>query len=60
MTSFSFHSEPLQDIWLDAYGHLNEAYNLMPFSNATWKLQDHFGIGVDYFDDGERYPMRNR
>jgi len=51
MTSFNFHSEPLQDIWLDAYGHLNEAYYLLPFSNATWKLQDHFGIGVDYFDE---------
>jgi len=51
MTTFNFHSEPLQDIWLDAYGHLNEAYYLVPFSNTTWKLQDHFGIGVDYFDD---------
>ncbi|NKB63252.1 MAG: thioesterase [Gammaproteobacteria bacterium] len=38
------------DSWLDAYGHLNEAYYLVPFSNATWKLQDYFGVGVDYFD----------
>jgi acyl-CoA thioester hydrolase len=51
MTSFKFHSEPLQDTWLDAYGHLNEAYYLLPFTNTTWKLQDHFGIGVDYFDE---------
>ena len=51
MTTFKLHSEPLQDIWLDAYGHLNEAYYLVPFSNTTWKLQDHFGIGVDYFDE---------
>ncbi len=51
MTTFSFHSEPLQDTWLDAYGHLNEAYYLLPFTNTTWKLQDHFGIGVDYFDE---------
>ena len=43
------HSEPLQDHWLDAYGHLNEAYYLVPFSNTTWILQDHFGIGVNYF-----------
>ena len=50
MSTFQFHEEPLQDNWLDAYGHLNEAYYLVPFSNATWKLQDHFGIGVDYFD----------
>ncbi len=51
MTTFNLHSEPLQDIWLDDYGHLNEAYYLVPFSNTTWKLQDQFGIGVDYFDE---------
>ncbi len=50
MTQLKLHSEPLQDGWLDAYGHLNEAYYLVPFSNATWALQDHFGIGVDYFE----------
>jgi acyl-CoA thioesterase FadM len=50
MTIYKFHSEPLQDGWLDAYGHLNEAYYLVPFSNATWKLQDYFGIGVEYFE----------
>jgi len=50
MTSFSFHSEPLQDSWLDLYGHLNEAYYLVPFSNTTWIMQDHFEIGSDYFD----------
>ncbi|MCP5114325.1 MAG: thioesterase [bacterium] len=44
------HREPLLDDWLDAYGHLNEAYYLVPFSNANWALQDHFGIGVDYFE----------
>ncbi len=49
MTSFKFHSEPLQDDWLDAYGHLNEAYYLVPFSNTTWRMQDHFLLGVDYF-----------
>lgn len=50
MSTFRLHEEPLQNGWLDAYGHLNEAYYLVPFSNATWKLQDHFGIGTDYFD----------
>ena len=50
MTVFQFHSEPLQDSWLDAYGHLNEAYYLVPFSNTTWIMQAHFGIGTDYFD----------
>lgn len=50
MKLFKLHEEPLQAAWLDAYGHLNEAYYLVPFSNTTWKLQDQFGIGVDYFD----------
>ena len=50
MTVFRFHSEPMQDSWADAYGHLNEAYYLVPLSNATWKMQDHFGIGTDYSD----------
>ena len=51
MTMFKLHQEPLQDAWLDAYGHLNEAYYLVPMSNATWKLQGQFGIGTDYFDE---------
>ena len=50
MTIFNFHSEPLQEAWLDAYGHLNEAYYLVPFSNANWAMQEHFGIGVSYFE----------
>ena len=50
MSVLKLHSEPLRDEWLDAYGHLNEAYYLVPFSNAAWKLQDHFGIGVEYFE----------
>jgi acyl-CoA thioesterase FadM len=50
MTVFRFHSEPLQDSWLDLYGHLNEAYYLVPLSNTTWVMQDHFGIGSEYFD----------
>lgn len=50
MTHLKLHSEALRDDWLDAYGHLNEAYYLVPFSNATWALQDHFGIGVDYYE----------
>ncbi len=51
MTTLKLHNEPLQDAWLDAYGHLNEAYYLVPLSNATWIFQDHFDIGVDYFED---------
>lgn len=51
MPTFHLHEEPLQQGWLDAYGHLNEAYYLVPFSNATWKLQDHFGVGPAYFDE---------
>lgn len=51
MTILKLHSEPVQDAWLDAYGHLNEGYYLVAFSNATWPLQAHFGIGTDYFDE---------
>ena len=54
MTRFCLHAEPLQDGWLDAYGHLNEAYYLIPFSNATWALQAHFNIGTAYFDQTGR------
>lgn len=50
MKAFTFHSEPLQDAWLDAYGHLNEAYYLVPFTNANWAMQEHFEIGVPYFE----------
>ncbi len=50
MTVLRLHDEPLKDEWLDAYGHLNEAYYLVPFSNGNWAVQDHFGIGVDYFE----------
>lgn len=49
MTMLRLHSEPLQKAWLDAYGHLNEAYYLVPFSNTSWLMQTHFGLGVDYF-----------
>ncbi len=50
MSVLRLHGEPVQAHWVDAYGHLNEAYYLVPFSNATWALQDHFGIGPDYFE----------
>ena len=50
MKTFNFHSEPLQDEWLDAYGHLNEAYYLVPCTNANWAMQEHFEIGVPYFE----------
>ncbi len=61
MTVLKLHAEPVQDIWLDAYGHLNEAYYLVPFSNASWALQEHFGIGVDYFErtDGAIYTVES-
>jgi len=51
MLPLNLHNEPIKEEWLDAYGHLNEAYYLVPFSNATWVLQDHFGIGVPYYEE---------
>lgn len=50
MTLLKLHAEPLQDHWLDAYGHLNEAYYLVPFTNANWAILAHFGIGTDYYE----------
>lgn len=44
------HAEALQDTWLDQYGHLNEAFYLVPFSNATWAFQNQYGIGEGFFD----------
>jgi len=46
--ALGLHSEDLQASWVDAYGHLNEGYYLVVFSNATWALQDHFGVGPAY------------
>lgn len=51
MTALALHSESLKKEWLDAYGHLNEAYYLVPFSNTTWILQEHFRIGIPYFEE---------
>ncbi len=50
MPVLRLHAEPLQDTWLDQYGHLNEAYYLVPFSNATWAFQNKYGIGEAFFD----------
>ena len=50
MTTFRLHETPLREDWLDAYGHLNEAYYLVPFSDASWALQDRFGVGTEYFE----------
>src|ERR1700741_4702609 len=50
MTLLKLHAEPLKSEWLDIYGHLNEAYYLVPFTNANWAILDHFGIGAAYFE----------
>jgi acyl-CoA thioesterase FadM len=33
----------------------------VPFSNTTWALQDHFGIGVEYFErtEGALYTVES-
>ena len=52
MTVLNLHSEPVQDSWLDAYGHMNEGYYVVAFSGATWPLQAHFGIDEKgYFEE---------
>ena len=51
------HIEKLQPNWLDSYGHLNEAYYIVAFSNATWPLQNYFGIGDIYFKSTGNTPL---
>jgi len=50
MTIFTLPSEPLQSDWLDAYGHMNMGFYLVPFGKAMWTFMDNLGIGVDYFE----------
>lgn len=50
MSGLMVHSEPLRDEWLDAYGHLNEGYYVVAFGEANWAFQEHFDIGVPYFE----------
>ncbi|MGH6934437.1 MAG: thioesterase family protein [Dongiaceae bacterium] len=50
MTLFKLHAEPLKEEWLDAYGHLNEAHYLVPFTAANWAIMDRFVIGADYYE----------
>lgn len=49
MTVPTIYEEPLQPGWLDAYGHLNEGYFLVPFGNANWHYFEHHDIGSAYF-----------
>ena len=44
------YKEPIRKGWLDHYQHLNEAYYIVAFSNATWALQCNLGIGKVYFN----------
>jgi acyl-CoA thioesterase FadM len=50
MTIFTLHSEFVKEEWLDVYGHLNEAYYLVPFTAANWAIMDRFAIGADYYE----------
>lgn len=50
MTELRLHCENIRDEWLDAYGHLNQAQYLIPFSNAGWAFQEHIGVGTAYYE----------
>jgi acyl-CoA thioesterase FadM len=60
-TVLRLHSEPLRADWVDAYGHLNQSFYLIPFSNASWALQDRLGIGLTYFSStaGAAYTVES-
>lgn len=38
----------LDPSWIDAYGHLNEGYYLVAFSQAMWPFQEELGLGAAY------------
>ncbi len=50
MTILNVYSAEVQDSWTDHYGHMNEGYYVVAFSDASWALQAELGIGTDYFD----------
>ncbi|MCP5086537.1 MAG: thioesterase [Rhodobacteraceae bacterium] len=61
MSLLKFFSEPLQDSWLDSYGHLSDAYYAVAFTEAIWQLLAHFDIGREYFEatGGAMYTVEN-
>jgi acyl-CoA thioester hydrolase len=42
-------TQAVREDWLDAYGHLNEAYYFVALTNACWDVLDQLGIGASYF-----------
>ncbi len=50
MAIFEPYSEPLKDEWLDFYGHLNEAYYVVAFTNAGFDLVEQYDLGQNYFE----------
>ena len=50
MTILNVYSAEVQESWTDHYGHMNEGYYVVAFSDASWALQAELGIGTDYFD----------
>jgi len=50
MTILNVYSAEVLESWTDHYGHMNESYYVVAFSDASWALQAELGIGTDYFD----------
>ena len=50
MTILNVYSAEVLESWTDHYGHMNEGYYVVAFSDASWALQAELGIGTDYFD----------
>ena len=51
MSKLTVYEEHLNTDWVDANGHLNEGYYLVPFANANWHC-------CNLLDVGEAYTQR--
>ena len=50
MSKLNVYEEHVNTDWVDANGHLNEGYYLVPFANANWHCCDVLDVGEAYTD----------
>jgi acyl-CoA thioester hydrolase len=54
MAPLTLHHATVRPEWIDYNGHMNVAYYLLAFDQATDSVLDHFGIGRDYAESQGR------
>lgn len=50
----ALHRETVRSEWIDYNGHMNVAYYVLAFDNATETVLEHLGIGGDYVEREQR------